>query len=129
MATTVCDFALPFNVGDAEVETSMELPAGQRKKYFEFKLPPGTRGQDRAIVSFMLHATDPDDLKFKLWVNDNHFAEWKVNSDVARTFQEIVGPNVLDLAHLDKNNVAFEPISGDGVLAISDVVLWFQRTI
>jgi hypothetical protein len=46
-----------------------------------------------------------------------------------RVVQEIVGPGALNVAQLDHNSVTFEPLSGDGVLGISDVILWFQRAI
>jgi hypothetical protein len=62
---TVCDFALPKNVGDGEQKTSMLIPANQRKLVFDLTLPSGARRDDRSIVSFLLHTTDADNLQFR----------------------------------------------------------------
>ena len=128
MATTVCDYALPKNVDDGEKKTSMLIPVNQRKLVFDFVLPPGTQRGERAILSFMLHTTGADDLKFHFEIG-GHVQSYLINSDVTRVFQEIVGPDVLNVTQLDDNSVTFLPTSGDGVLGISDVVLWFQRAL
>jgi hypothetical protein len=124
----VCDFALPNNVGDGELQTSMLMPANQRKLVFDLTLPPGAKQESRSIVSFLLHTTDADDLQFQVKIG-GHAKKYTVNSDNMRVVQEIVGPGTLNVTQLDHNSVTFEPLSGDGVLGISDVVLWFQRTI
>jgi len=125
---TVCDFALPKNVGDGEQKTSMLMPANQRKKAFDLTLPSGARREDRSILSFLLHTTDADNLQFQFEIG-GHTHTYTVNSDTMRVVQEILPPGVLNVAQLDHNSVEFKPLSGDGVLGISDVILWFQRTI
>jgi len=128
MATTVCDYALPLNVDDGEKQTSMLMPANQRKVVFDLKLPSGAQRDQRSIVSFVLHAIDADDLRFQFSIG-GHSKQYTVNSNVMRVVQEIVGPNALNVAQPDHNNIPFEPLAGDGVLGISDVILWFQRAI
>jgi hypothetical protein len=128
MSTTVCDYVLPNNVGDGEHSTSMLMPANQRKLVFDLSLPPGAQRGARAIVSFVLHTSDADDLRFRLGIG-GHTKEYTVNSDVMRVVQEVLGPNVLNITEPDHNGITFEPLSGGGVLRISDVVLWFQRAI
>ncbi len=123
---TICDYAVPQNLPDGEQTTSMEVPVSQRNIKYNFTLPAGTQSGSRAILSFMLRTVDPDNLQFQFEIG-GHTKTYTVNTDVRRAFHEIIGPNALNVARLDENSVTFKPVGGDGLLVISDVVLWFQR--
>ena len=105
---------------------------GNVQKIYEIQLPPGIEARRDApgILSFMLHAKDADDLKFKVEIAVGppkpsnppvKVAEFKLNGHYFATIQEL-----FQLQLVSGSTVAFARISGDGTLKISDVVVWFQ---
>lgn len=86
----------------------------------------------RSVLSFMLKADDPDDLKFQISIKNgsnvttNIISNLKVNSNVWRAFQEVIDANVLTAAG---NKLKIKVLSGSGTLVMSDIVLLFMKTV
>src|SRR5262245_25521224 len=100
----ICDYAVPRKDDDKERTTSMLVPTNQRDLTFDFTLPPGAQRDRKAIVSFMLHTTDADDLQFQVQIG-SHMKNYTVNSEVMRAVHEIIGPNALNVVQLEYNSL------------------------
>jgi hypothetical protein len=79
----------------------------------------------------MVDTVEADDLKFRLnIINGNNVntevATYITSSGVARTFQEVIGPDTLTAAG---NKLLVKVLSGDGTLQISDIVLWYLKEV
>jgi hypothetical protein len=124
MARTICDYVISWNpAGDGE----QVLSENDRQKVWEFNLPGGADDTRATVVTFMVNSTDADDLEFQFSLN-SHTKTYRIDTDILRGFQEVVNAGALNVSDPTKNAVTFKWKSGDGLLKISNVVIWFQRS-
>jgi len=80
----------------------------------------------RAVLTFMADPNREADLTLEIKVNGSVVRSPSFIGGVQRGMWEVLGPSHLDGG---TNEFRFAVTSGTGTLAISDVVLWYKRTI
>ena len=98
---------------------------------FPIQLGSGVDVGIRSVLSYQFGVTNPDDLKFQFTiVNGNgvrrDLTSPSIGSNIHRVFQEVVDANVLTPSG---NKLVVTLISGSGTLELSDIVLWYFKTI
>jgi hypothetical protein len=100
-------------------------------KGFDLDLPSANLTHP-VVLTFVIHLEDPDDLEFKVWLNEKrndpvfggrgkHF-----NSDVMRTIQVVVPAKQVEDLKPSGNQLRFAKVDGSGALRFSDVVVWYH---
>lgn len=95
---------------------------------FEFNLPSNTSlgdGDTRFVLSFMIDPSGSTDKNYDIDVNDVRVNDFTVSHGEPRAVTEIINGSKFTVN--GENTIQFRMESGTGSIAISDVVLWFQR--
>lgn len=98
------------------------------------EIPLSVNGIDvevRSVLSFMLKAEAPKNLKFELSIKNGknvttNLLTVTIGSDVWRVFQEVVDGNVLTGTG---NIMKIKVLEGGGTLVLSDIVLMFMKDV
>jgi hypothetical protein len=98
------------------------------------EIPISVNGIDievRSVLSFMLKAEAPKNLKFELSIKNGknvttNLLTVTIGSDVWRVFQEVVDGNVLTKTG---NILKIKVLEGGGTLVLSDIVLMFMKDV
>lgn len=98
------------------------------------EIPISVNGIDvevRSVLSFMLKAEAPKNLKFELSIKNGknvttNLLTVTIGSDVWRVFQEVVDGNVLTETG---NILKIKVLEGGGTLVLSDIVLMFMKDV
>ena len=82
--------------------------------------------EERAVLTFMADPNREADLTLEIKVNGSVVRSPSFIGGVQRGMLEVLGDSDLEKG---KNEFCFAVTEGTGTLAISDVVLWYKRTI
>jgi hypothetical protein len=119
----VADFKV---ISDAKVTLKWNSP--NSSAVFKFSLP-GLSGVSPAVLSFLCIAKgntgNLGSLAFEMFLNGKSVLAYGFSGFETMTLHEVIGSGLFS----SSNELFIKTLSGDGELAISDLVLWYKRTI
>lgn len=100
---------------------------GDIDRSFNFSLPSSLYRDNRSILAFVMDgASNLNNLRLEVLINGTSLRHPVLNQDSLQTLHEVVGSNVL---RVGSNTCEFRITSGSGTMNLSDVVLWWQRSV
>jgi hypothetical protein len=110
-------------------QVNLVLPAGQPSADFTFSLPglpSAVERRDNAVLAWVVD-TEVSGQQLGITFNGTNLGlTAKLPGTAYQTLHEVVEKNLLKAAN---NNVIFTVTGGNGVMRVSDVVLWWQFNV
>lgn len=109
-------------------DTSFTIQTGgDIDRTFDLTLPSSLYRSNRGVLAYI---TDPypnaNNLRVEILVNGTSIRKPRFSGDSYQTLHEVVDSNLLKVGN---NTFKFRITSGSGKILISDIVLWWQRSI
>lgn len=100
---------------------------GDIDRTFNFTMPSFLYPSNRAILAYVIDGErNTTNLKVEISINGSVVRHPRFSGDSYKALHEVVAANLL---REGSNSIKFRITSGSGPINISDVILWWQRTV
>jgi hypothetical protein len=92
----------------------------------DFSLPSNIDPEQPGVLMFRIEVEEADGLRYKLSLNGHDLLTLTHNEERFGTVHEVINTNIL---RFGENRFAAVADAGEGILKLSDVVVYFQATV